>query len=150
MRNPRPRIVVLIGLPGAGKSAYVARNGLPALSSDAIRRLLADDEDNQTIHRQVFSTLRYLLVRRLRLGRPLTCIDATNLTPSERRPYLAIGRRYGCDVEAIFFDIPVEVCRERNRRRRRRAPDAVIETMAARLVPPSSEEGFSRIRVIRD
>lgn len=140
---------MLTGLPGAGKSAYVARHGLPVLSSDAIRRLLADNEDDQTIHRQVFATLRYLLLRRIRLGRPLTCIDATNLTPGERRPYLAIGSRHGCDVEAIFFDVSLEVCRQRNRWRRRRVPEAVIQAMARKLVPPSSEEGFSRVQVVR-
>src|SRR6516165_12831672 len=100
------RIVVLVGLPGSGKSTYLERIGTAGLSSDAVRKLLADDETDQTIHVRVFQTVRYLLVQRLAIGRPVTYIDATNLTPEERRPYIGIGRSYGCEIEAVFFDTP--------------------------------------------
>src|SRR5579884_914294 len=113
------RIVVLVGLPGSGKSTYLEQIRAGALSSDAIRRLLADDETDQTIHVRVFQTLRYLLRQRLALGRPITYIDATNLTPFERAPYIAIGEAYGAAVEAVFFDVPLEICQERNARRHR-------------------------------
>ncbi len=46
------RIVVLIGLPGSGKSTYLECLGVGGLSSDAIRKLLADDETDQSIHRR--------------------------------------------------------------------------------------------------
>src|ERR1035441_4657660 len=84
------RIVVLVGLPGSGKSTYLEQMGVSGLASDAIRKLLADDETDQTIHVRVFQTLRYLLEQRLAIGRRVTYIDATNLTPEERGPYLAI------------------------------------------------------------
>src|SRR5215471_14797209 len=124
------RIVVLVGLPGSGKSTYLERLGAAGLSSDAIRRQLADDETDQTIHPQVFETLRYLLRQRLALGRPVTYIDATNLTPEERHPYVAIGRAYGGEIEAIFFDVPVEICLERNRSRPRSVPEDAVRNMA--------------------
>ncbi len=144
-----PRIVVLVGLPGSGKSTYLARRGVRALSSDAVRGLLVDDETDQTIHHQVFATLRYLVRRRLALSRPVTYLDATHLTPRERRPYVRMGQALNCRVEAIFFDVPVEVCRERNRRRDRVVPDDVLDRMAAKLVPPSVEEGFAAVTVVR-
>ena len=142
--------MVLVGLPGSGKSTYLERLGVQGLSSDSVRGLLADDQTDQTIHRQVFATLRYLLKRRLALARPVTYLDATHLTPWERRPYVKMGLIYNCSVEAVFFDTPLEVCRQRNRLRRRVVPDDVLDRMAAKLVPPTVEEGFSAVTVIRD
>ena len=145
----RHRIVVLVGLPGSGKSTYLERLGVTALSSDAIRLLLADDATDQTIHGRVFSTLRYLVWQRLAIGRPVTYVDATHLTPAERRPYVKIAQKYGCQIEALFFDVPLEVCVERNRRRARVVPEEAMRLMAAKLVPPSVAEGFSQVMVVR-
>ncbi len=144
------KIAVLVGLPGSGKSTYLERIGAIGLSSDAIRLWLADDENDQTIHDRVFQTLRYLLRQRLMIGRPATYIDATNLTPQERAPYIGIGKAFGCQVEAVYFDIPLEICQERNAARSRVVPEDVMRAMAAKLVPPSTAEGFARITVVSE
>jgi predicted kinase len=142
------RIVVLVGLPGSGKSTYLERIGAAGLSSDAVRKLLADDETDQTIHVRVFQTIRYLLEQRLEIGRPVTYIDATSLTPEERAPYIEIGRAHGCEVEAVFFDVPLAVCMERNAQRHRVVPAEALAKMAAKLVAPAVEEGFTRVTVV--
>jgi len=137
-----------VGLPGSGKSTWLERQGSAAISSDWIRQVLADDPTDQTIHARVFLTMRYLLRHRLAIGRPVSYVDATHLTPEERRPYIELGRWYGCDVDALFFDVPLEVCRERNRRRQRVVPGEAIARMAAKLTPPAMAEGFTKIDVV--
>jgi predicted kinase len=142
------RIVLLVGLPGSGKSTWLENAGAAALSSDAIRKVLLDDETDQSANDRVFLTLRYLLRHRLALGRPVTYIDATNLTREERAAYIAIGRVFGCEMEAVFFDVPLEVCRDRNARRRRVVPEEAMLRLAAKLAPPGEEEGFQKITVV--
>ena len=140
---------MLVGLPGSGKSTWLERQGITAISSDWIRQVLADDATDQTIHARVFLTVRYLLRHRLAIGRLVSYVDATHLTPEERRPYVKIAQWYGCDVEAVYFDVPLDVCRERNLRRNRVVPDEALERMALKLTPPELAEGFTKITVVR-
>jgi predicted kinase len=143
------RLVVLVGLPGSGKTTWAARQSFSVLSSDAVRLLIADDPAIQTIHRRVFATLRHLARQRLELRRPVTCIDATSLTRWERRPWVRLAEDADCEAEAIFFDTPLEVCLDRNIRRERVVPAAAVREMARRLEPPSIEEGFARVITLR-
>jgi predicted kinase len=53
-------------------------------------------------------------------------------------------------MEAVFFDVSLETCRERNARRHRVVPDEAMTTLAAKLVPPTLDEGFHRISVLKD
>jgi predicted kinase len=145
----RPRVIVLIGLPGSGKSTYAAQFNAAVISSDEIRRWLADDPTIQAIHRRVFATVRYLLRHRIELRRPYTFIDSTNLTRKERRPYIKIAELYDCDIEAVFFDVPIDVCQARNAARDRVVPEQAIADMARRLSPPALDEGFTSITVQR-
>ncbi len=137
-------------MPGSGKTTYLAKLGVNAISSDEVRRLVADDPSEQSIHDRVFATIRYLVRQRIAVGRPVTYVDATHLTRWERRPYVQLARRYGCTLEALYFDVPVEVCIQRNRNRRRIVPEEAIREMASKLEPPTRQEGFTKIKRIAD
>jgi predicted kinase len=148
-REPKGTVVLSIGLPGSGKSAWFKRHNIIPLSSDMVRALLFDDPTEQRFQDLVFSNLRSMLKARLIARRPLNYVDATNLTPHERSNWIKLAHDYGYEVQAVFFDVPVEVCLERNQRRERVVPEDVMHRMAAKLRPPTFEEGFAKITVVK-
>jgi len=148
-RQPKGAVVLSIGLPGSGKSTWFKRHNILPLSSDMVRILLFDDVTEQRYQDLVFSTLRSMLRARLLARRPWNYLDATNLSPHERRSWIKLAHDFGYEVHAVFFDVPPEVCIERNRRRERNVPDEIMQRMATKLRPPKFEEGFAKITVVR-
>ncbi len=143
------RLFVLVGLPGSGKTTWLERNGKASLSSDALRAQLTGDAANQNQNSLVFANLRQMVRERLEAGCDETWIDSTALTPRERRVWIRLARPYGCPVEAVFFDTPLDVCLARNEARERKVPAAAMERMAKRMVRPQVEEGLNQVTVIR-
>jgi predicted kinase len=139
------KIVITVGLPGSGKSTYLRNKGVNAISSDEIRRLITDDPADQANHARVFAAVRYLIRQRLAAGRPVTYVDATHLMRWERNPYIQMARRFGCRIEALFFDVPLDVCIVRNSLRERMVPVNAIRLMAGRMEVPTVGEGLDRI-----
>jgi len=114
-----------------------------------MRVLLFDDPAEQRFQDLVFSNLRSMLKARLIARRPMNYVDATNLTPHERHSWIKLAKDYAYEVQAVFFDVPLEVCLERNQRRQRVVAEDVMRRMSAKLRAPTFEEGFSKITVVR-
>ncbi len=142
-------VVLAVGLPGSGKTTWFKRRGVTPLSSDLLRSLLFDDPTEQRHQDLVFSALRSLLRARLIARMPMNYVDATNLSPKERRHWVRMAHEFGYDVHAVYFDVPADLCSERNRRRQRMVPEDVMQRMANKLRPPTFDEGFSKIIVVR-
>ena len=148
-KSPRGYVVLTIGLPGSGKTTWYKRRGVTPLSSDLLRSLLFDDITEQRYQGLVFSTLRSLLRARLIAKMPWNYVDATNLSPHERKQWIKMAKSFGYEVQAVFFDVPLAVCLERNAKRDRQVSDEVMHKMAERLKPPTFKEGFEKITVVR-
>jgi predicted kinase len=146
---PKGHVVLAIGLPGSGKTTWFGRRGITPLSSDLLRGILFDDVEEQRYQGLVFSTLRSLLRARLIARMPMNYVDATNLSIHERRQWIKMAKSFGYEVQAVFFDVPLEVCLERNRQRDRSVSEDVMRRMAEKLKPPVFEEGFEKITVVR-
>ncbi len=146
---PKGYVVLAIGMPGSGKTTWFRRRGVTPLSSDLLRNILFDDVEEQRYQGLVFSTLRSLLRARLIARMPWNYVDATNLSVHERRQWIKMAKSFGYEVQAVFFDVPLEVCLDRNRQRDRSVSEDVMRKMAEKLKPPVFEEGFAKITVVR-
>jgi protein phosphatase len=126
---PELSLVLLIGSSGCGKSTFARKHfrATEVLSSDFFRGLICDDESEQAANRDAFEAVHLLTAKRL-AWRRFTVLDATNLKAESRRPLLGLARRYHYLTTAIVFDLPAELCKERNRlRAERQVPESVID-----------------------
>lgn len=115
---PNLSLVVLIGPSGSGKSTFARTHFLPTevVSSDYCRGLVSDDENSQAATGDAFEVLHFIAAKRLAAGR-LTVVDATNVQRESRQPLVRLARQYHTLPVAIVFNLPEDVCQERNRDR---------------------------------
>jgi protein phosphatase len=147
---PPDALVLLIGPAGAGKSTWAAGTFAAGaiLSSDDLRARVAGDPADQAATGPAFRLLHAMATDRLRQGL-LTVVDATNLLRTSRRSLSSIARRFDRPVVAVVFDVPLELCLERNARRPgRRVPDEVVRhqhRLLGRAMVAVGEEGYASV-----
>jgi predicted kinase len=78
-------------------------------------------------------------------------VDNTNASVEDRAPLIALGRRHGCAVVAVYVDTPLDVAVRRNAAREgtARVPEVGVYATVKRLVVPSGAEGFDRVEIVR-
>jgi predicted kinase len=111
-RGAARKVVLLVGLPGSGKSTFARAH---------------DAED-------------------------LVIFDGLFIDRTRRSRVLEIAREANVPVEAVWFDLPLELCRQRNAGRSldRRIPEDVLSQLHQQLAndPPSLAEGFASLQQI--
>jgi protein phosphatase len=150
---PRNSLVVLVGPAGCGKSTFAARYFRPTqvVSSDQCRALISDDASNQQVSSHAFELMHLIIEKRLLIGR-LTVCDATHLEPTARRPLMRLARRFGFSTVAIVFDLALDICMERNSRRRRLVPEEALRNqhkMLEKAMASVGREGFDQVIVLK-
>jgi protein phosphatase len=132
---PEFSLVLLVGIPGSGKSRFAQRHFAPTeiLSSDHFRGLVSDNESNQAATKDALEVLHRIAAKRL-VRRRLTVVDATNVYKRARTRLVSLARAHHCIPVAVVFNLPVDTCLERNRvREDRRVGRKVIAQQAAEL-----------------
>lgn len=148
-----PKVHMLIGIPGSGKSTYAQKlkeeTKIPIVSSDEIRKkfpLL----DESGIWPKVYELAASYLNQGISI-----IYDATNITPLVRKRFDENLAKYAVSYEKIayYFDTPPYVCVERVTKRNQKdrelfLPIEVIYSYAEKIIRPTLAEGFEKIIVI--
>ena len=140
---------LLVGIPGSGKSTWV-REQLDSeckhwISRDAIRfEVVQEGEEYFSKEKKVFGLFASAVQADIDSDFITDIyVDATHLNEASREKLL--GRLKNLDkvnINAVVFDIPLEVCLERNAQRTGRAyvPETAIHNMYKNLTDPAYDK----------
>lgn len=133
-----PECVVLVGLPGAGKTTF-ARAQFPFhvhVSKDAFPAHARDKQARQD------AAIRAALGS----GHSVV-VDNTNITQADRGGIIAIAREFDARVIVYYLEATPRqaVARNAGRTGRAKVPNAAIFTCAKKLVAPAEAEGFDEL-----
>lgn len=165
------RLIMMIGLPGCGKSTYAkkaievgARHNLKVFSSDEYRAKMLGDWRDQSANKKIFDQLYKDLSEWLKQGND-AILDATNVTKKDRsRAFELINilrDKYNLEIEvdAVQMVTPPSICLDRCILRENPTTwdeykelhikwSTIIDKMYNKYVSADFKEGFDYILVI--
>lgn len=139
----KPTLYIVCGIPGSGKSTFLKKTALSTekiVSRDKIRfSFLKEGDEYFKYEREVANVFYETIASYLKQGKNVYA-DATHLNNRSRSKLLGKLNKYNLNfnIEVIYFDIPIYICLERNRKRegRERVPDESILNMANNYEKP--------------
>ncbi|MCH7484243.1 MAG: ATP-binding protein [Chloroflexi bacterium] len=145
----RPALIILIGLPGSGKSYFARRlaKRYPAaiLDSDALRGALYESPQHTAPENARLFPATHVLTRRLLDRGVPVVLDATNLKESNRKPLYRLAREANARLVTVRLRAPFAVMRERLAKRDA-ARDPLDRSTAGLLVLERMRRDYQRPR----
>lgn len=147
-------LYISCGTPGSGKSTFLNEmksDNEIVISRDNIRfSLLKPGEDYFAHEKETYTKFLNEIVQNIR-NKVNVYADATHLNEKSRFILLSQLKRRGCypsEINAIYFNVPLNTCLERNEYRKGTPayvpPDKLREMFSA-FTPPHAYEGFNNI-----
>ena len=139
----RGEMVLLSGLPGAGKDTWIKEHldaDVPVISLDAIREELdVAPEDQQG---PVVAAGREEVRKQLRIGTRFV-FNATNVSRDMRARWIRLARDYRARIRIVYLEPALSLILERNRGRKNPVPETVILRLLNRLDVPQEIEAHA-------
>ncbi len=153
------KLVVLVGLPGSGKTSFRSRHpDWAVISKDDIRRTIFHRDFDPEFEDAVDRIFGAALVEAVDSPASVVCVDNTNITRAERAPLLEVAQLSGrVPIAYIMPQLPMEVMYARKLRQlndlARAHPDIVVSGFPAKRYEMmyhlyeevSEDEGFARV-----
>jgi predicted kinase len=135
-------LIVFVGLPAAGKTTYYRAHFAAThvhVSKDRMPNTRDRERRQQTLIEQALAAGASVVV------------DNTNPSVATREPLIALGRRFGARLMAYYFESNVRLSIVRNEQREgaARVPNIAIFLAQKKLVPPTIEEGFDEVKIVK-
>lgn len=125
------RLIVLQGLPGAGKSTMAAE-----LAAALKAKVIAFDDLRKEYPTLPASDLMFVLVRSVGMALPSmdVIVDACNMHPHDRIRWETVAAAYNAEFEWVKIEVPTEECIARDAQRDEPVGEFRIQEMAAEYV----------------
>lgn len=142
-----PEMMMLVGLPGSGKSTYAHQLiGGKIFSSDRLREEMFGDATDQSHNHEVFQELHKRIKEHLRRGNS-AIYDACNISSKRRRAFLNELKNIECVKRCVIIATPYGQCLANNGKRESPVPEHVIERMYRNWDTPYWFEGWDEIEI---
>lgn len=143
--RPKCKLIILVGLPGAGKSTFcdlIMSSGydINVINQDSLGRKQAESELSRSVKKH-----------------DITILDRTNITRKDRQEWLSLASLDPTDVICVYIATSAQVSLIQAGKRQNhptlkpgRGAEKIIMDLAKKLEEPVCQEGYSKVVVLED
>jgi predicted kinase len=156
------QLIVLVGLPGSGKTAYQREHpDWVVVSRAPVRQSMFRCSFDVACEETVDRIFHVALIEALDSSADVVCIDEPNLSCEERAPFIELARLSKREpIAHVMVEVPSEVAYERMQRNLKRLafekphlrvrafPRKAYDLVASRYEPVGEDEGFMRVEKV--
>lgn len=148
--KPQVSVVLMSGLPGAGKDTYVQRHykQWPVISLDDIRVSMKIKPTDKSGNGQVIQAAKEMAKGYLRQQKDFVW-NATNITRQMREQLIGLFLTYQARVTIVYIEVPCQELLQQNRSREAIVPAAAMERLIQKLEVPTLTEAHEVVYAVR-
>ncbi len=142
-------LTLTVGPPASGKSTFAKAAGFDmAVCLDDFREALWGDRRIQDGPggTDALLVLQDAVISAAMQENKSIIVHNTSIFRRYRAPLIKLAKKHGYRTQIVYFDTPADTCRQRNRPREDRVPEAVMDSFFANREPPARDEADLMVR----